>query len=351
MDKTEKHIILYISSNDGSDTRITKEIKTLVKKYDIIFIGVGDEEKFQMKSECKDFLVVKGKRNHPLTILKQYLYIIKTLFQKRSISVHIINEQLMVLFYPIILIKPTVLDVFDSFFLKNGIGKGKLLWLKRIVYWPVNRVIVTDENRKTLMPDFIQHKISVVPNYPFKTHGIIKSNQSSKDHITILFFGWLGESRGGKQAKELLEASKKVKIIMIGWFSDAFCKQLSLHNRVEYLGIMPQEEALKVAARKADYILCLYEPRNLNQINASPNKIYDSIHTYTPVIINSEVKIAKFVQKENIGIVIDNYYEALDGAFVRMLEERLGSFAFSLALIEQYNWNSIEPELISTHQL
>ena len=33
--------ILYISNNDGTDTRIKKELKSLAKGYSIIFIGNG----------------------------------------------------------------------------------------------------------------------------------------------------------------------------------------------------------------------------------------------------------------------------------------------------------------------
>ena len=42
-----------------------------------------------------------------------------------------------------------------------------------------------------------------------------------------------------------------------------------------------------------------------------PNKIYDAIQIQTPVIINSEVKISKFVEKINLGYIIKDYYIAV----------------------------------------
>ena len=97
-------------------------------------------------------------------------------------------------------------------------------------------------------------------------------------------------------------------IIMLGWFADDECRKLAEHPRVDYRGVIPQAEALEIAATEADYILCLYEPLNQNMINASPNKIYDGIQTETPLLINKEVKAASLVEKLNIGITIPSYY-------------------------------------------
>lgn len=344
--------ILYISTNDGSDTRINKEVQTLAKSYEIIFLGVGDESNFFLKEYCNSYYLAKGKRNHPITVLKQFSFAARVVLQHKDLSIHIVNEQLAVFFYPLLLLRHTVLDVFDSIFLTKGIQPNYLIWLKKIVYFPANKIVVTDENRRTLMPSFLQKKLHVIPNYPF----MIKSqssaeNISSEDTLNILFFGWLGMSRGGKQAKELLSASENIKIIMIGWFSDNECKELIKHPRVDYRGVMPQEEALAIAANEADYMLCLYEPKNLNTINASPNKIYDSIQTYTPVIINREVKVAQLVEDINTGIVIDNYYHPFDLSFIELLKKRRNNFSFSEELAEKYTWESLENSLIDLHKL
>ena len=55
--------------------------------------------------------------------------------------------------------------------------------------------------------------------------------------------------------------------------------------------------------------MCSYEPSNQNNINASPNKIYDAIQTNTPIIINNEVKVAAFVKRKNIGVILDSFYD------------------------------------------
>ena len=45
--------ILYISTNDGSDMRINKEIKTLARYAEVYFLGVGEYgDKNYAKSNC-----------------------------------------------------------------------------------------------------------------------------------------------------------------------------------------------------------------------------------------------------------------------------------------------------------
>lgn len=39
-----KKKILYLCINDGSDMRINKEIRTLNKRYDVVFLGVGTKK-------------------------------------------------------------------------------------------------------------------------------------------------------------------------------------------------------------------------------------------------------------------------------------------------------------------
>jgi len=343
--------ILYISTNDGSDTRINKEVKTLAKTYDVLFLGVGAQRNFFLKPYCTYCLLVKGKRNHPLTLLQQVWFAFRMVLKYRHISIHVVNEQLAIFFYPLLLVRHTVIDVFDSIFLTKGMSPNEWLWLKRIIYFPANVVIVTDENRRGLMPDFLQKKIAVIPNYPFYYSSLetIKM-KTNKDYLTILFFGWLGMARGGKQAKELLELSDNIKIIMIGWFSDEETKVLVEHERVDYRGVIPQIEALNIAATEADYILCLYEPSNLNTVNASPNKIYDSIQTHTPVIINREVKASKIVENLQTGIIIEDYYKPLTTEFIDLLFQSKDTFLFSKELSKKYTWDGIEKELINLHK-
>jgi len=70
---------------------------------------------------------------------------------------------------------------------------------------------------------------------------------------------------------------------------------------------MTPEETLDFMNKKIHWIFCLYEPTNRNNILASPNKVYDAIHSNCGIITNSELYISSKIKKENWGIVISEY--------------------------------------------
>jgi len=140
-------------------------------------------------------------------------------------------------------------------------------------------------------------------------------------------------------------------VIMMGWFSDDGAKELAKHERVDYRGVVPQQQALEVAATEADYILCVYEPINLNNINASPNKIYDAIQASTPLIINAEVKVSSLVSDLNIGIVMPTCFPADYRSLVAELQTKKRLFTFPEGLKQTYTWEHVESKLWTAHQL
>jgi hypothetical protein len=256
----------------------------------------------------------------------------------------------MIIFWLLLFFKHVVLDVFDSIFLKLNIKPNSLLFLKHIVYAPINKILVTDENRKQLMPKFLHKKIHVLPNY---TNYFDENIQTVKDEnkVNIMFYGWLGMNRGGRIIKKLLSFENDIKVIMYGWFSDEETKKLFGDKRVEYHGVISQKEALMSSYSKADYILCVYDPVNDNNINASPNKIYDAIQTKVPVIINSEVKISKLVNELQIGLVFDSMPDFDPSELYKTLKERKKSFNINNDLKIRYSWENMEQELYNVHLL
>jgi hypothetical protein len=158
----------------------------------------------------------------------------------------------------------------------------------------------------------------------------------------------MSKARGTQLLQSLLKLSSTIKIKMAGWVYDEATKELSQHAQVDFLGVVTQQESMKIAS-ECDYILSLYEPKNENNINASPNKIYDAIQAQTPVIINAEVKIANFVKLHTIGYVLDSFYSP---NYARILQDLLSlkdSFHFSPALRNTYTWEAVENKLLQAH--
>src|SRR5690606_10978362 len=111
----------------------------------VIFIGTGKFTDCFMVHPNLEVVLVSGSRKSPITILRQWAIILKILLTKRVQSVHVINEQLMLFYWPMLWWKHTVLDVFDSIFLKANIQPESWIWLKSILFAPIDVVLVTDE--------------------------------------------------------------------------------------------------------------------------------------------------------------------------------------------------------------
>lgn len=351
MKNSGSHTILYVSSNDGSDMRIHKEIKTLSKHSKVIFLGIGDPGNCFVSPYCKKTILIKGKRNTVWVLTKQIAVFLKLLITFKIKSIHIINEQLYIFFYPFCFFKHTVLDLFDSIFLTKNSGGEKLSLLKQLVYLPANKIIVTDENRYLLMPAALKFKCVIVPNYPFYfKNNIVKEKDTD---LRILYNGWMGQKRGTEVIEGLLQTQLPLKVIMAGWFCDEYTKELvnRYPGQINFLGVIPQEKALEIAQQNADYILCVYAPVNQNNINASPNKVYDAIQTSTPLIINAEIKVSQWVKDNKIGFVMDQYNPQDYSKLYTELNNAKHSFSFSEETKVFYTWQSVEEELLKAHQI
>ena len=343
--------LLYVCANDGSDMRINKEIKSLHKRFNIIFIGFGETTNCYVAPYCNKIILVKGKRNSLPVLLRQIFYFLKVLVTKKIKTIHIINEQLYIFFYPFLFFKYTVLDLFDSIFLKKNLTHKRFDWLKKLVYLPVNKIIVTDENRYRLMPETLHSKCIILPNFPEYFHCSFVKEQSQE--LRIIYNGWMGLNRGTEIVEGLLKTKSRIKIYMAGWFSDEHTKRLvdKYPENIEFLGVIPQRSALEIAQKKADYILCVYAPVNQNNINASPNKVYDAIQTSTPLIINAETKISDWVKDKGIGFILP-HYEVKD--FIDLynnLNKAKEVFRFNGNLKTEYAWEKVEDILLKAHRM
>ena len=215
------------------------------------------------------------------------------------------------------------------------------------MYGPPVKILVTDENRNNLMPRFVLKKTSVLPNVPYKGKYIY--GNSGSGNLTICYFGTLSRKRGSEFLNDIIKINPEIRIIAAGWVVDTYTKNLISQDNVKFLGVKSQEEVNLILAQYGDYLLGVYPLNNLNNINASPNKIYDSIHTKTPIIINKGVKVSSFVRSNNIGYIVDDTNKDMR-KIVKDLILKKNGFTFSNKLIDKYCWENFEKVLIDCHQ-
>jgi hypothetical protein len=166
--------------------------------------------------------------------------------------------------------------------------------------------------------------------------------------LRVLYVGSLAERRGTAFIARLLAAAADVRVVMAGWIRDEPTQALSAHPRVEWLGVLPQQQIISHATR-CDFILCHYEPVSVNNIYASPNKIYDAIQADAGVIINPEARISRFVREHNLGVVLDAFEPSDLKAVAQSLREFKARYRPDPALRDRFLWESVEPLLLAAH--
>lgn len=238
-------------------------------------------------------------------------------------KIHICNEQ-MLFFVPYVklIFTHVALDIFDSFYLKHSFLN--YLIPQFLLHKLVNFIIVTDSTRLSLLPISSQKKSIVVPNYPRKDEIIdatfLPRKIFSKDKITIGYFGTMYKERGIELMNNLLDKDE-VNVICGGWCYDEYSKKFITKNKVSYVGVLHQREIFKILRMKIDYLICIYPYNNLNNIHASPNKIWEASILGVPLIINSEIKVSQIVKNENLGIVIN--YNASNDEILKQIKNAI----------------------------
>lgn len=346
-----KPALLFISVNDGTDTRIFKEIQSLGTRFDITFIGIQTPTSTadMLPESCKK-IFIKGLRRSPITIAKLFFQVAR-LRPWRFASIHVINENLALVLFPLlILARRWVLDIFDSFFLKSTSRLTSLLKniLQRIIYGSADIILVTDEARLNLLPTWSQSKARVLPNYPLSGNRDNTPKAKPEGPLKIFLSGSIGADRGIPFLLNLIKLDSELKVYAAGWLYDKEGEDFCKHPQVEYRGVIHQSEAAQIA-KQCDYILCLYEPNIVNNIYASPNKIYDGIKAGTPVIINKEILVSAFVRDEKLGYVIDSYNPTELSGVLQDLKSQRSNYAHIISLQGKYTWDAIEPILMNAH--
>jgi len=345
--------LLYLSVNDGTDTRIAKEIATLIRSFDITFVGVRQEDNGpnRLPAGVRQ-VVLAGRRRDPLTLLRLAREVCR-LGPGRFDSVHVVNENLLFTLAPLLLAsRNVVLDVFDSMFLKNSLLIRTLRWpMQWFAHALADTVLVTDEDRRRLVPALIRGNVRVLPNYPGDP-GVLPPRRLAApgDALRIFFSGSLASGRGIPFLDALLDADPTAEIIVAGWIYDDAARRLCARGRVSYRGVVTQAEAAALA-RECDYILCLYSPDVPNNIHASPNKIYDAALLGVPVIINAEVRASALVRAEGLGYVLPSYgTDNIPGVLAGLRSGRGGPTKASVNPAgPRWAWSAVEHELLEAH--
>ncbi len=351
--------VALIHANDGSDVRIGKFCRTLCELgYDCHFIGWDrrpNETKPRALGDTACHVMSLQTRHGRGTLwglFRFYLFAIYWLFRVRPLTVSAVNEDLAFAFVPFrrLLFRRLVCDVFDSLKDRHS-NKGPVVRrLISAVSWVArsgaDRLVATDHRRLARFEQQYQSKSVVIENYP-EDCGPNLSKTSPDGPLKVFVSGSLSQSRGLAQIVASASRVGNTQLISVGWIYDDYTQtQFVTNPLVSYHGIVTAKEALELGA-SCDAFLVFYEPTNLNNRNASPNKIYDALSVGRPCIVNREASISAWIEQQDLGFVCE--YDAPDqlDQIVRRLQDRSDHVERSQRLrsvFEQgYCWSQFGP--------
>lgn len=342
-------MLLFKTFSCFSDARVRKTLAYLRLRSESVFFSGGkscdNPTPFFIDGVGYDYL----NRDKTILILIKiaWLDFRKMLNCKSGDTVYLVNEHMAFVLFPMVVYwkfrkVKIVLDIYDSILLVYNSNKF-IKFSCILLYYLVDVVIVTDENRKNLISNLISlDKIKVLENFPIYTDKHVSKKKSQK--VNLFFSGSLHETRGWSFIKQFANIDPFV-VYIAGWNNlkdDKFIYPDNFRN----LGLLNQEEILDLMNSEINWVFCLYEPINENNINASPNKIFDAIHTNCGIIVNSELAIANLVQNNNWGLVINSYYDNIDD-YINSLINLKNDFLYTEELKIGYSFNKYKDFFMS----
>ena len=306
--------VAVVHGNDGSDVRLGKTCRSLsALGHDVSFIGWDRRPDLRKRVDSAGTtmnVMPLATRHGRFTFygqLRFWCFIARKLFAIRPRVVCCVNEDLslFVLPFKFVLYRYLVCDVYDGLVDRHSNKNWALTLFLRIVVFLVrrfsDRLITTDCARYERFGKF-KAKTIIVENVPDTSEGNLQLSYP-QDNVKIYVTGGLSEGRGIETILKVVDEIDDAEIICTGWPRCDFAANVFLkHSKVTYKGIVPLNESLQLAS-ECDAILCFYSPISVNNVYASPNKLYDAMSVGRPVLINAETLVSKWVEENKIGYV------------------------------------------------
>jgi glycosyltransferase involved in cell wall biosynthesis len=150
--------------------------------------------------------------------------------------------------------------------------------------------LVPEQFRRDALPRWCRGRVAVVRNTPGEI--AFTPPPPARPRIRVFFGGWLDWGRGLEALIDIAESSERIELRVAGEGSDEIIRVLRAHPRVTYLGFLDHAAVLE-ETRQCHIVPALYDPvRAINRFAAS-NKLAEALAIGRPVLINSELEIAR----------------------------------------------------------
>lgn len=152
----------------------------------------------------------------------------------------------------------------------------------------------------------------VVRNVPLAGRAIapVELSPDGSRPFTLLYQGAVNVGRGVEEVIAALSRLSGCRFVVVGdgdVMPEArrLAAELGVESRVEFVGRVPFDRLAPYMAQ-ADLGIVMMKNLSLNQYYALPNRVFDFIQAGLPIVANRLPEMARIVEGEDVGMLIDD---------------------------------------------
>ncbi len=191
------------------------------------------------------------------------------------------------------------------------------LWIEQAIFPKLKKVYTVNNSIAAIYRGKYMVNVRVVRNVsPIWKPQIIRSreelNLPNDRFIIVLQGAGINIDRGAEEAMEAMKYIQSDALFLIIGDGDVIPQlkekvQLeNLEKSVKFLGKMSYQEMMNYT-HHADLGLSLDKSTNSNYLFSLPNKIFDYIHTSTPILASDLIEVKKVVEQHNVGRIVSSH--------------------------------------------
>jgi len=153
-----------------------------------------------------------------------------------------------------------------------------------------------------------------------------------EDKFILIFQGaGINIDRGGEEAVLAMKLVENAVLFFVGDGDviptlKSMVANLHLEEKVKFVGKKPYSEMMNYTYH-ADLGLTLDQDTNLNYRFSLPNKVFDYMHTQTPILASDLVEVKKVVIENEIGMIISGHAPEQIAADIQKIQANPGLHA------------------------
>ncbi len=190
-------------------------------------------------------------------------------------------------------------------------------------------------------------KVAVVRNISPKWQAATLKSKAElgipENKFVLIFQGaGINIDRGGEEAVLAMQLIENAVLLFVG-DGDVIPRlkemvtELKLEEKVKFIGKKPYSEMMNYTFH-ADLGLTLDKDTNLNYRFSLPNKVFDYMHTQTPILASDLLEVKKVVLDYEIGMIISGHSPANIAADIQKIQA-------DSALLEKWKTNCLTASL------